>query len=255
MDKSEGQLLEDIKVDGPMLTSVPISPKGSAALMSPNDDDPLVYLRAVELLRHERSLRPSHIDAGGGDVSQVDYNEHFEFERPYFGPSHVDEGGGVELKTVNLVSNQWRSQFEIPHIELPTEVRKLELKNRIADAERFLLSDPNFFCSAWCIRHSPQGSQREKALGQFWKRVYQDHVHDDQRVFKEFALNDLLEAGDELNRWEHPMRPNTSQWGFPCGRRSSAVTVGPSSLRSSMVGTESVQYMRSYPGHVMGFSN
>jgi hypothetical protein len=46
MDKSEGQLLEDIKADGPMLTSVPISPKGSAALVSPNDDDPLVYLKA-----------------------------------------------------------------------------------------------------------------------------------------------------------------------------------------------------------------
>jgi hypothetical protein len=255
MDKSEGQLLEDAKADGPMLTSVPISPKGSAVLVSPNDDDPLVYLKAVDQLRHERSLRPSHVDEGGGDVSQVDYNEHFEFERPYFGPSHVDEGGGAELKKDNLVSNQWRSQSRTPHTELPTEVRKLELKNRIADAEQFLLSDPCFFCSAWCIRHSTQGPQREKVLEQFWRKVYQEHVHDDRRIFKEFALNDLLEASDELYRWENPMSPVTSSWGFPWKRRSSADTVGSSSLRSSIVGTESVHAMRSHPEYTMGFSN
>jgi hypothetical protein len=39
--KSEGQLLEDTKVVGPMLTSVFRSHVGITTLVSPNDDDPL----------------------------------------------------------------------------------------------------------------------------------------------------------------------------------------------------------------------
>jgi hypothetical protein len=247
MDKSEGQLLEDAKAGRPMLTSVFISPKGSTVLVSPNDDDPLVYLKAVDLLRRERSLRPSHVVDGGGDASHVGNSDHFEFERPYLGPSHVVDGGGVELITDNLISNHWRSQSKISQIELPTEVRKTELKQRIKTPEHQLLSDPCFFRAAWCIRQS-QGPQREKALKQFWRKVYQEPVRDDRRVFKDFALNDYLEASDELHTLEHPMRPSTFGWSFPWGLRSRAVSVGTSSLRGSMVGTGSVHH-RGQPVH------
>jgi hypothetical protein len=170
MDKSEGQLLEDAKAGGPMLASVFRSHVGITALVSPNDDDPLVYLKAVDQIRHERSLRPSHIEDGGGD----------------------------ELKDDNRVSNHWRRQSKIPQVELPTEVRKAELKRRMKASEQQLLPDPKFFNSAWRIKES-FGNQREKTLREFSREVYKEEHHDDRRVFREFALNDYLEASDELH--------------------------------------------------------
>jgi hypothetical protein len=228
MDKSERQLLEDVKAGGLMLTSALISQYGRPVLASPNDDDPLVYLKAVDQLRRERSLRPGHIDA-----SQVDTSEHFEFERPYFGPFQDEE-----LKTDNLVSNQWRMQSKIPQVEPPTEVRKSVLKQRIEEAEHSLLSDTQFFHSTWTIRHTLPGTQRDQALKRCWKEIYQERSHNDRRVFMEFALNDRLEASDELYRLEHPMIPSTWSWHPFWRRRSSAVTVGSSSLRRFMVGTD-----------------
>jgi hypothetical protein len=66
--------------------------------------------------------------------------------------------------------------------------------------------------------------------------------HDDRRVFREFALNDYLEASDELHDLEYPMKPNSWSWDsiWKVRHRSSAVTVGPSSLGSPVVGTGSV---------------
>jgi hypothetical protein len=64
MSKSEGQLLEDIEKVGSMVTSVSFSPLGRPVSMSPSDDDPLVSQKAVEQLRRERSLRPSHVVDG-----------------------------------------------------------------------------------------------------------------------------------------------------------------------------------------------
>jgi hypothetical protein len=80
------------------------------------------------------------------------------------------------------------------------------------------------------------GSQRESALRNFWREVYKEENHDPRRVFKEFALNDYLEASDELYGLENPMRP----WWRPNWKdrhRSSAATAGLGSLSSSMVGT------------------
>jgi hypothetical protein len=71
MSKSEGQLLEDAKAGGPMLASALISHGGRPVLASPSNDDPLVYSKAVDELRRERSLRPSHVVDGGCDASQV----------------------------------------------------------------------------------------------------------------------------------------------------------------------------------------
>jgi hypothetical protein len=239
-----------------MLTSVYRSHVGITALVSPNDDDRLVYLKAVDQIRHERSLRPSHVKDGGGDVSYVNSENHTEFERPYFGPSHVEDGGGAELKNDNRVSNRWRRQSEIPKIELPTEIRKAELKRRMKVSEQQPISDPIFFGPAWRIKRS-FGTQREKALTNFWREAYKEVNHDDQRVFREFALNDYLEASDELHDLEHPMRPNSWSWGsfWKERHRSSAATVGLSSLGSPIVGTGSVHSSRNHPVNTVGFSN
>jgi hypothetical protein len=128
MSKSEGQLLEDIEKGGPMVTSVLFFPQGNPVSMSPSDDDPLVSQKAVDLLRRERSLRPSHVVEGGGDASQVYQTCRFEFERPCFGPSHVVDGGGDEFKPM-------RQPFS--KVELPTESRKSELKGRISEIEQY----------------------------------------------------------------------------------------------------------------------
>jgi hypothetical protein len=205
MDKSEGQLLEDAKVVGSMLTSAFRSLKGITTLTSPNDDDPLVYLKAVDQIRHERSLRPSH----------------------------VVEGGGAELNFGFQASNFWRCQSKASQVELPTEIRKSVLKERVKISEQQLLPDPEFHGSAWCIRHS-FGPQREKTLRKFWREVYEEENHDPQRVFKEFALNDYLEASDELHGLENPMR---SWWRPSWKHRSSAAAVRSG---MSIVGTESV---------------
>jgi hypothetical protein len=110
IDKSEGQLLEDVKVDGSMLSSASRSSKRISTLTSPNDDDPLVCLKAVELIRHQGSLRSSL-------VSKVNSEDHFEFKRPYFEPSHVDDGGGAELRILQFQdSNFCRTQSRVPQI-------------------------------------------------------------------------------------------------------------------------------------------
>jgi hypothetical protein len=72
VSKSEGQLLEDVKAGGPMLTSALISHSGRPVLAGHNNDDPLVYPQIEDELRRERSFRPSHDDDGGGDASQVE---------------------------------------------------------------------------------------------------------------------------------------------------------------------------------------
>jgi hypothetical protein len=192
---------------------------------SPVDDDPLVYVKAVDQIRREKALGPSRYT---GDASHVN-SDILEFERAS-GPSHVDDGGGAELKLSFQASNFWRCQSKIPQVELPTEVRKAELKRRIEASEQQLATDPKFHAHAWRIRNF-FGSQRDSALKSFWREVCQEENHDPRRVFKEFALNDYLEASDELHHLENPMR---SWWRPNWMHRSSAVTVGSSSLGSSM---------------------
>jgi hypothetical protein len=123
------------------------------------------------------------------------------------------------------------------------------------EAEQRLVADPFVFASAWRLKHTVQGSQRDKALGQFWKKVYQEPVHDDQRVFKEFALNDYLEASDELHDLEYPMRPWISWSSSTWERRSVAVSDGVTSLSVAKVGTGSVHPSRSHHVYTVGFSN
>jgi hypothetical protein len=212
-----------------MLSSIIYPLRRNTTLVSPNDDDPLVCLKAVELIRHQRSFRSSL-------VPKVNSEDHFEFKRPYFGPSHVDDGGGAELRMLQFHdSNFCRNQSKVPQILLPTETRKAVLKERIKISEQQLVTDPKFHAHAWRIKNF-FGSQRESALRNFWREVYKEENHDPRRVFKEFALNDYLEANDELHALDHPMRP----WWRPNWKdrhRSSAATVGLGSLSSSMVGT------------------
>jgi hypothetical protein len=102
-------------------------------------------------------------------------------------------------------------------------------------SEQQLATDPKFHAHAWRIRNF-FGLQREPALKNFWREVYKEENHDPRRIFKKFALNDYLEASDELHGLENPMR----QWwrpGWKVRHRSSAVTAGPGSLSSSFVGT------------------
>jgi hypothetical protein len=130
--ESEGQLLEDIEKVGPLVTSVCFPLPGVPVSMSPSDDDPLACQNAVDQLRRERSLRPSHVADGGGDASQSYQVDRFEFERPYFGPSHVVVGSGAEFKP-----------FYAEHhaVKLPTESRKEDLRERISEIERLSVQD------------------------------------------------------------------------------------------------------------------
>jgi hypothetical protein len=119
-------------------------------------------------------------------------------------------------------------------------------------SEQQLIPDPKFFGSAWRIKNS-FGPQREKALAKFRREAYNEEHHDDRRVFREFALNDYLEASDELHELEHPMKvPSTTWWSFPWGHRSSAVTVGSG---VAIAGTGSVHLLRSHPVNTAGFLN
>jgi hypothetical protein len=99
-----------------MLTLALISLGGRPALVSPNDDDPLVWQDAVGELRRERSKGPSPGVEGGGDASQVDIVDEVEYERPYFGPSHVEVGGGdvLKLNSKRQSVGFWKIQDPIP---------------------------------------------------------------------------------------------------------------------------------------------
>jgi hypothetical protein len=166
MSKSEGQSVEDVKAVEPMLTSVSFIPQGSAALASPIDDDPLASQKDVDQLRRERSLRPSHVVDGGGDASQVVNEECFEFERPFCGPSHIVDGGGDEFKQTYQVPSQWK----FSEVELPTKLRKKELKKEMAEIEQHMLQDPRFHSFVWTLKYKDPGPGRYKAIEQFWKR-------------------------------------------------------------------------------------
>jgi hypothetical protein len=111
LGKSENQSLEDAKAGEPMLTLALISLGGRPVLVSPNDDDPLVYQDAVDV-----------VDA-------------VEYERPDSGPGHVEDGGGdvLKLKSRQQAVGYWMIRDPIPQIELPTEKRKKELRKELAD--------------------------------------------------------------------------------------------------------------------------
>jgi hypothetical protein len=241
MSKSEGQSLEDIEKDGPMVTSVCFPLSGVPVSMSPSDDDPLASQKAVDQLRRERSLRPSHVVDGGGDASQSYQVERFEFERPHSGPSHVVEGGGAEFKP-------FHSEHHV--VELPTESRKTELRRRISEIERSVLQDYRLHKFLWSMKHNRPSSARNKAVKDFWQSLggHQsgDLGHEDlpqpdnlSLAHKSFSLNEFLEAQDELYTLEHPMRPSLDvrSWDHLWSRRSSAVTVRPGSVSSPIVGT------------------
>jgi hypothetical protein len=91
LGKREEQSLKDTFADNANMSFGLLSPRGVSALVTPNDDDPLVWQASVDQLRCERSFGPSHVVDGGGDASQVDTIEAFGHERP-FGLTHVDDG-------------------------------------------------------------------------------------------------------------------------------------------------------------------
>jgi hypothetical protein len=132
MSKSEGQLLEDVKAGEPMLTSASISQCGRPVLTSPNNDYPLVYQKAVDQLRRERSLRPSHVVDGGGD----------EFKRRLQAP------------------NQWLIQPKFPEVELPTEVRKKELR-RVCQKSSIT---SRFYSFMWNLKYMDPGQDDTRLL-------------------------------------------------------------------------------------------
>jgi hypothetical protein len=230
--ESEGQLLEDIEKVGPMVTSVCFPLLGVPVSMSPSDDDPLACQNAVDQLRRERSLRPSHVAEGGGDASQSYQEDRFEFERPYFGPSHVVEGGGVGFKPFCSEHHE---------VKLPTESREDVLRQSIGDIERSAAHDSRLYKFLWAMKGHPSSSVRGKATQTFWQSLkghrsgdffYDDLPQPDNLSLarNSFILNDFFKAQDELYMLEHPMRPPPIRWS----RRSSAVTGGPGSLSSSI---------------------
>jgi hypothetical protein len=227
MGKCGGQLLEDVEKVGSMETSALFFPQGRPVSMSPSNDDPLVYQKAVDHLRREKALRPSPYT---GDASRSYQVEGFEFERPYCGLSRYT---GDEFKPT------WQSFSEV---QLPTEIRKSELRDSISDIEQRMTRDPRFYSLLWTLKHQQPGPGRYKAIAKFWQKVYEERQPEDLNlILKSFLLNDFLQAQDELYTLEHPMRPppDVRSWGYPWSRRSSAVTVGSGSLSFHMVGPES----------------
>jgi hypothetical protein len=225
-----------------MVTSVCSPLMGVPVSMSPSDDDPLVYQNAVDQLRRERSLRPSHVADGGGDASQSYQVDRFEFVRPYFGPSHVVEGGGAKFKP-------FYSEHHVT--KLPSGSRKEELRHKLSEIKQNSIRDSRLYSLLWKIQGFPSGNRKSQIIEGGWKRFgpsrsgdlnHEDlpQLNDFSLALHSFMLNDYLEAQDELYTLEHPMRPPPIRsWGHLWLRRSSAVTVGPGSLSSSIVGPES----------------
>jgi hypothetical protein len=235
VSKSEGQLLEDIEKVGPMVTSVCFPHAGVPVSMSPSDDDPLVYQNAVFLLEREKALRPSRYT---GDAFPSCQQDSFEFERAS-GPSHAVEGGGDKFKP-------FYSEQQV--LKLPTEFRKEELRKRLSEIKQSSTQNPRLNSLFFRLQGFPAGSRRSRVIQGIWKSFERprsgDLVHefpaqvdDLNRSLMSFSLNDFLDSQDELYTLEHPMRPafSTRAWGLWL-RRSSAVTDGPGSLSSSIVG-------------------
>jgi hypothetical protein len=195
---------------------------------------------------------------GGGDASQIDIaGDDVDYMTPYFGPCHAEEGGGevLKLKSRRQSANQWliRDQLVIPKVELPTEIRKKELKQESEDSEHFLTLDERFISLVWGTKYKTPGLQRDHVIGRFWKQVYGDCEGDEEGLrLRSFVLNDFLHALEGLRRLELPTkRVDTASWGFPWTHRSSADTDGPSSQGSSRVGTGSIAGLGSN-GYVCG---
>jgi hypothetical protein len=108
--------------------------------------------------------------------------------------------------------------------------------------DQHMSQDSRFHSFLWSLKYQQPGPGRYKAIDKFWKKVYEERQPEDlSLVLKSFSMNDFLQARDELHTLEHPMRPppDVCSWGHPWSRRSSAVTDGPGSLSSSVVGPES----------------
>jgi hypothetical protein len=91
-------------------------------------------------IRCERPFGLDHVENGGGDASPVDTIEAFEYVRPS-GLSHVEDGGGDVLKRESRQQSvgHWliRDHLSISQVKFPTEVKKKELGQELADSEPF----------------------------------------------------------------------------------------------------------------------
>jgi hypothetical protein len=126
--------------------------------------------------------------------------------------------------------------MKLSEVELPTEIRKKELRSRMAGIEQSMLQDLRFHSFVWTLKYQEPGPRRYRAIERFWQKVYEtEQPHDLSLILRSFSLNDfLVTTGD-------PMRPpSASSWGHPWSRRSGVATDGPLSLGSSKVSTESV---------------
>jgi hypothetical protein len=105
-----------------------------------------------------------------------------EYERPS-GLSNVDDGGGdvLRLESRRQSVRHWliRDQLTVSQVELPTEVRKDELGEHLADSQHFLRLDYRFKSFMWEIKHMRSGSGRNQVIERFWKRVYEGHHVED----------------------------------------------------------------------------
>jgi hypothetical protein len=111
------------------------------------------------------------------------------------------------LESRRQSANQWliRDQLRIPQVELPTEIRKKELKQELEDSEHFLTLDYRFKAFVWRIKYIEPGPQRNKAIERFWKQVCEDCPADDEGlIIRSFVLNDFLHARDELHDLQAP---------------------------------------------------
>jgi hypothetical protein len=297
-NKSDGQLLEDVKVGGPWSALGLISLGGRSALASPNDDDPLVDQRTSGQLELERSSRPSHVVEGGGDALQVEMqpqdHELIEAliqrgqardlgERPRFrseterrlseevevGGSRATleqfNGGRTVLTAKPVKSMTAQEEIQVSRSEKYTgcfRVRRdikypedSERQERIGDCEYYLKQDPRFQRVMEEVKPLQPGPERIKVVDEFWGTAFRNHWGEERDSIRSRgkALAEYIGLRDEdrLRRLEYERSTGPSHVVEGGGdvrqsnpilrlRRSSVVTDGPSSLASSVVGSESV---------------
>jgi hypothetical protein len=288
-----------------MLTSALISPCGRAVLASPDDDDPLVYSKAEDQLRCERSLRPSHVVEGGDTASQVKMQLRSEEprneeliesliregqardlgRRPCFlSQLNKEISVGGALVTLDLLNkgkvirtdpkkpagnkrplSSMAAQEEVT-VEKSTRftgcfivrgqfqtTRDQERAQELRDCEHYLKQDLRFQEVTSRMEVLGPGPERNEVLERFWGSAYSKYPPNQREQFRSRGkvLAEYIGLLDEerLRRSLCERSPGPSHVEDGGGdaqrsanrvHRSSAVTDGPSSLGSSVVGSESV---------------
>jgi hypothetical protein len=121
-----------------------------------------------------------------------------------------------------------RSQLEVPQVELPTEVKARESKERRRELKHEMAHDARFLLFMQEVRDTSPVSQRDQIIEAFRIETYQDSLPEDFDRLQpcDWALTEYLSLRDEIGEWwayQPPVVNGVNLWG-QWKRRSSAVT-------------------------------